>query len=75
MKWALAVVIAVTVWTVLGGVGAASPASVGENPACENPSQGFTHSVAGSDGTSLERAGPGIVTSRTRIGCERLQPS
>ena len=60
---------------VVAGTGTASAAPFDENPACDNPSQGFAHSVEASDGTSLERAGPGIVNARTKIGCENVNPS
>lgn len=67
--------VGVALLLVIGSSGTASAAPFDENPACESPSQGFVNSVEGSDGTSLERAGPGIVNSRTKIGCENVYPS
>jgi hypothetical protein len=60
---------------VVSGASATSAATSDEKPACDNPNRGFVNSVEGSDGTSLERAGPGLVNSRTKIGCENVHPS
>ena len=69
------VVAVVVLLGVVGGVGVSPAAATDENPACNSPSQGFSRSVEGSDGTSLEHAGPGIITARTKIGCENPFPS
>lgn len=68
---ALALVLVVTG----AGVGTTAATPTDENPACHSPSQGFTRSVEASDGRSLERAGPGLVNARTKIGCENATPS
>lgn len=60
---------------VVSGASATAAAASDENPACDSPSQGFAKSVENSDGTSLERAGPGLVNARTKIGCENVVPS
>lgn len=75
MNWTSVVVVGLAVAVIVGGVGVGSATATDENPACESPSQGFVESVEGSNGTSLERAGPGIVNARTNIGCENVQPS
>lgn len=61
-------------WVLLAGVGVTSAAPSDENPACNNPSQGFSKSTAASDGTSLEHAASGIINARTKIGCDRVLP-
>ncbi|WP_232702353.1 hypothetical protein [Halobacterium wangiae] len=70
-----AVVVGLVLALVVGSVGVAPAAATGENPACDSPSQGFEKSFEASDGTSLERAGPGVVNARTKIGCEQVTPS
>lgn len=75
MDWTSVVVAGLAIALMVGGAGVDSAAAADENPACESPSQGFAKSVEASDGTSLERAGPGIVNARTKIGCKNVQPS
>jgi|AntDeeMetagen285_2_1112576.scaffolds.fasta_scaffold04166_1 hypothetical protein len=60
---------------VVAGAGTVSAAPSDENPACDSPSHGFDKSVEASDGVSLDRAGPGLVNARTKIGCEDVVPS